>query len=279
MSENQETRISSRFAELKLKNKCGLITFLTAGDPDFETSLDILRGLPNAGADFIEIGMPFSDPMADGPAIQASSLRALKNGMTLAKTIDLVKKFRDNDSDTPIILMGYFNPIFRYGIKKFLTQVKNAAVDGLIIVDLPPEESKELCIPAIKEGLNFIFLTTPTSTANRLPQILENASGFIYHVSITGITGTTEVSVDSVRNQINQMRIQTDLPIAVGFGIRTAEQVTKISRIADAAVVGSALIDIIKNNIDENGCPRPNLSLSVLELVRKLSQGVRATGP
>jgi len=277
MENNPETRITKCFSKLKKEGRSGLITFLTAGDPDEETSLRLINGLPKAGADLIEIGMPFSDPMADGPAIQASSLRALANGMTLAKTINLVKKFRETDFVTPIILMGYFNPIYIYGVDRFLDDAKESGVDGLIMVDLPPEEERELCLPAIKAGINFIYLTAPTTTAQRLPRILENASGFIYYVSIAGITGTNTASLDDINVKIKNIKAKTTLPIAVGFGIRSPEQAKNIAKIADAAVVGSALVDILKENLDTNNKPLPSLIKNVLSFVRLLAQQIRAT--
>ena len=274
-----KTRINNRFSQLKKQNRSGLVTFLTAGDPDFHSSLDILKGLSAAGADFIEIGMPFSDPMADGPAIQASSIRALANGMTLPKTINLVSEYRKVDNTTPIILMGYFNPIYAYGTEKFIKDSKQAGIDGLIIVDLPPEEKEELCIPAIEMGLNFIFLTTPTTSKLRLPCILENASGFIYHVSIAGITGTSKAAIKSVKHHVEQVKAHTKVPVAVGFGIRSSEQAQEIAKIADAVVVGSALVDIIAAHIDQSGNLIPNMRENILKLVRELAEGVRANKP
>ncbi len=272
-----ENRISTKFKQLKNENRAGLITFLTAGDPDVETCSKILQSLPKAGADLIEIGIPFSDPMADGPAIQASSLRALKNGMTLSKTIDLVRGFRNLDATTPIILMGYYNPIYAYGVDNFLRDAKRAGIDGLIVVDLPPEEP-ELCIPCLKNGLNFIYLTAPTTKADRLPKILKNATGFIYHVSITGITGTATAATKNVKADVELIKTQTKLPVAVGFGIRSPQQAKKIAEIADAAVVGSALIDVIKENLLENGRATESLPEKVLQLVTDLSLGIRTRG-
>ncbi len=237
-----ETRIDARFAALKAEGRAGLVPFVTAGDPDFDTSLDIIRGLRHAGADIIELGMPFTDPMADGPAVQASSLRALKAGQTMAKTLDLVRRFREGDDDTPIVLMGYYNPIYSYGNDRFLSDAKSAGVDGLIIVDLPPEEDDELCLPARKAGLNFIRLATPTTDEARLPKVLGNTSGFVYYVSITGVTGTATPDADKVKTAVARIKSHTDLPVVVGFGVKTAGQAAQIAVSADAVAVGSALV-------------------------------------
>jgi tryptophan synthase alpha chain len=272
---NGDGRIERRFAALKTEDRGGLVTFLTAGDPDPETSLEIVLGLPAAGADLIELGMPFSDPMADGPAIQASSLRALKNGASLRKTLDLVRDFRKQDDDTPIILMGYYNPIYIYEVKAFLTDAKVAGVDGLIIVDLPPEEDSELCIPAIDAGIRWIRLATPTTDAARLPKVLNNASGFVYYVSILGITGTASVSEEATRNAVDFLKSQTDLPVAVGFGIKTPEMAATIARTADAAVVGSAIVERIVAGLDDDGHAQPGMVRNVLEFVSELAAGVR----
>jgi len=272
-----KTRIGRRFTALKAEGRGGLLTFLTAGDPNPETAGEILFGLPEAGADLIEIGMPFSDPMADGPAIQASSRRALKTGMTVPRTLQMVHSFRATDDETPIILMGYYNPIYNYGVERFLVDACEVGIDGLIIVDLPPEEKDELCEPALAAGLNFIFLAAPTSTDERLPVILDNASGFVYFVSITGITGTGIAPVDDVRGHVERIRKLTDLPIAVGFGIRTPEQAAEIASVADAVVVGSALVDIIAENLDVNEAPTPGLPEKVLAKVRTLAVGIRGT--
>ena len=275
MTQQPETRIARRFAALKKEGRSGFITFTTAGDPDLETSAKILDGLAEAGADLIEIGVPFSDPMADGPAIQASSLRAIKGGMTLRKTLAMVADFRKKDDDTPIVLMGYYNPIYIYGVDSFLTDAKKAGVDGLIVVDLPPEEEAELCLPALEAGINFIYLTAPTTTDTRLPRVLEHASGFVYFVSITGITGTRTAKTTDVAGHVGRIRAQTDLPVAVGFGIRTPEQAAEIARVADAAVVGSALVDQITANLDDNGKPGPGTVDAVLNLVADLAESVR----
>jgi len=272
---NGDGRIERRFAALKAEGRGGLVTFLTAGDPDPETSREIVLGLPTAGADLIELGMPFSDPMADGPAIQASSLRALKNGATLAKTLDLVRSFREQDDDTPIILMGYYNPIYIYGVEAFLSDAKAAGVDGLIIVDLPPEEDSELCIPAIDADIRWIRLATPTTDAQRLPKVLNNASGFVYYVSILGITGTASVPEEATRNAVDYLKSHTDLPVAVGFGIKTPEMAATIARTADAAVVGSAIVERIVAGLDDEGRAQPGMVGNVLEFVSALAVGVR----
>ena len=268
-------RIAKRFAKLKQEGRGGLVTFITAGDPDFDTSLEILKGLPAAGADLIELGMPFSDPMADGPAIQASSLRALNNGMTLKKTLDLARKFRAGEADTPLIMMGYYNPIYQYGVDRFLTDFKAAGGDGLIIVDLPPEEDDELCLPALKAGVNFIRLATPTTDDKRLPKVLSNTSGFVYYVSIMGITGTRSAAESDVSAAVQRLKRHTDLPVAVGFGIRTPEQAAAVARVADAAVVGSALVGRVADGLDGVGKARPGLAAGMLKLVRELADGVR----
>ncbi len=272
---NGDGRIERRFSALKAEGRGGLVTFLTAGDPDPETSRGIVLGLPAAGADLIELGMPFSDPMADGPAIQASSLRALKNGATLLKTLDLVRSFREQEDDTPIILMGYYNPIYIYGVEAFLSDAKAAGVDGLIIVDLPPEEDSELCIPAIDADIRWIRLATPTTDAQRLPKVLNNASGFIYYVSILGITGTASVPEEATRNAVNYLKSNTDLPVAVGFGIKTPEMAATIARTADAAVVGSAIVEQIVAGLDDEGRAQPGMVENVLEFASALAAGVR----
>ncbi len=276
MSKKPETRIARRFAALKKEGRPGLVTFTTAGDPDLETSVKILNGLAEAGADMIELGVPFSDPMADGPSVQASSLRAIKGGMSLRKTLGIVAEYRKKDDDTPIVLMGYYNPIYIYGVEAFLKDAKKAGVDGLIVVDLPPEEEGELCLPALDAGINFIYLAAPTTTDQRLPRVLENASGFVYFVAITGITGTRSANAADVAEHIGRIRAKTDLPVAVGFGIRTPDQAAKIAAVADAAVVGSALVDQITANLDDKGKPGPGTVDAVLDLVRSLAEGVRS---
>lgn len=268
-------RAENMFNRLKSEGRGGLGIFITGGDPDYETSLEILKGLPGAGADMIEFGMPFSDPMADGPSVQASSQRALKGGASLAKTLDMVKAFREDDQSTPIILMGYFNPIYSYGVEKFLTDAIAVGADGLIVVDLPPEEDEELCLPAVKSGLPFIRLATPTSDNERLPKVLQNTSGFVYYVSITGITGTADVPIDPVKKAVARLKQHTDLPIGVGFGIKTPDHAAAISKVADAAIVGSAVVDRIKDNLDADGKATAQVVPSVLNFVKDLAGGVR----
>ncbi len=250
-----------------------------AGDPDYAASLDIVRALPKAGADLIEIGMPFSDPMADGPAIQAAGLRALKGGQTLKKTLQLVRDFRQGDTDTPIVLMGYYNPIYSYGNETFLDDAKEAGVDGLIIVDLPPEADDELCVPAIERGLNFIRLATPTTDDKRLPAVLNNTSGFVYYVSITGITGSQAPDASAVTSAISRIKRHTDLPVAVGFGVRTAEQAAAIAATADAVVVGSALVDAVKGSLNAEGHATNATVDAVADLTAQLASGVRTGRP
>ena len=275
MSVKFETRIDETFRKLKKEGRAGFVAFITAGDPDLETSIKILKGLPDAGADIIELGMPFSDPMADGPAIQASSLRALNSGQTMTKTLGMVADFRVSNSTTPIILMGYYNPIYSYGVEKFLSDAKKAGVDGLIIVDLPPEEESELCLPALNVGINFIYLTAPTSSDERLPAVLCHASGFIYYVSITGITGTKKAAVGDIEKSIARIRAGSDLPIAVGFGISTPQDVADVARVADGVVVGSALVKTIEAGLENDGKAGPNLVKDVLSLAGELAAGVR----
>ena len=269
------TRIDACFAELKKQRRSALVTYVMAGDPDPATALAIVKALPKAGADIIELGIPFTDPMADGPSIQASGLRALKAGMTLKKTLELVRGFRKDDNITPLVLMGYYNPIYIYGVDKFLADAKSAGVDGLIIVDLPPEEDSELCLPAIKAGLNFIRLATPTTDERRLPTVLRNTSGFLYYVSIAGITGTRSAAENDVAAAVRRLKAHTDLPVAVGFGIRTPAQAAAVARVADAAVVGSALVGRIADQLDAAGRAKPGLVDAVLGLVRELADGVR----
>jgi tryptophan synthase alpha chain len=268
-------RIDRRFSELKEEGRAALVTFVMAGDPDYEHSLAILKALPGAGADVIELGMPFTDPMADGPAIQAAGLRALRSGQNMKRTLALVREFRVADSITPIVLMGYYNPIYVYGIDKFLADAKSAGVDGLIIVDLPPEEDQELCLPARQAGLNFIRLATPTTDEKRLPAVLRNTSGFIYYVSITGITGSAAPNTGQVAQAIARIKRHTTLPVCVGFGVRTAEQARAFARDADGVVVGSALVDAVRTNLDSDGKPTAATAKSVADLVRVLSAGVR----
>ena len=269
------TRIDTRFAELKAQGRAALVTFLTAGDPDGDTSLALIKALPKAGADVIELGMPFTDPMADGPAIQASSQRALKAGQTLKKTLAMVRAFRKADDLTPIVLMGYYNPIFVFGVDRFLAEAKAAGVDGLIVVDLPPEEDEELCLPALKAGLNFIRLATPTTDDQRLPAVLANTSGFVYYVSITGITGTAVPDSSKVMGAVARIKRHTKLPVAVGFGVRTAAHARAIAKGADGVVVGSALIDTLKASLDRNGKATRKSVKAVTDLVAALADGVR----
>jgi tryptophan synthase alpha chain len=269
------TRIDARFAALKQQGRAGLVTFVTAGDPDPETSLEIVKALPAAGADVVELGMPFSDPMADGPAIQASSQRALRAGQTLKKTLALVRTFRTGDDSTPIVLMGYYNPIYIYGVPRFLADAKAAGVDGLIVVDLPPEEDDELCVPALNAGLNFIRLATPTTDDRRLPAVLANTSGFVYYVSITGITGAAAPDTRRVVDAVKRIKRHTSLPVAVGFGVKTAEHARAIAAGADGVVVGSALVEAIRGSLDQAGKASERTVPAVTELVAALSAGVR----
>jgi tryptophan synthase alpha chain len=262
------SRIAGRFAELKAVGRKAFVPFLSAGDPDFETSFAIMEKLPGAGADLIELGMPFSDPMADGPAVQASSLRALKSGADMGRTLELVKKFRKTDGKTPIILMGYFNPIHAYGAARFTRDAAAAGADGLIVVDLPPEEDGVLRLPAQTQGLDIIRLATPTSDAARLTTILDGASGFLYYVSITGVTGTKNFDSTAVSAAVGRIRMATSLPVAVGFGVKTPEHAAQIAKIADAVVVGSAIVSQIAEKMD---APRADLIASVVELCRVLA--------
>jgi tryptophan synthase alpha chain len=274
------TRIDRRFAALKQEGRAGLVTFLMAGDPDPATCLAIVEALPEAGADVIELGMPFTDPMADGPAIQAAGLRALHAGQTLAKTLHLVRGFRAGDDATPIVLMGYYNPIYIYGVERFLADAKTAGVDGLIVVDLPPEEDEELCLPALGAGLNFIRLATPTTDEKRLPAVLNNTSGFVYYVSMTGITGMALAETGSVTAAVARIKRHTQLPVAVGFGVKTPEHARAIAQGADGVVVGSALVEALRTSLDENGKATPRTVAAVRGLTAALAAGVRrARGP
>ena len=269
------TRIDTRFAELAKQGRSAFVTYVMAGDPDPATSLDIVKALPKAGADVIELGIPFTDPMADGPSIQAAGLRALKAGMTLKKTLDVVRDFRKDDDATPLVLMGYFNPIYIYGVDKFLADAKSAGVDALIIVDLPPEEDTELCIPAMKAGLNFIRLATPTTDDKRLPAVLANTSGFVYYVSITGITGSAAADTAQVSAAVARIKRHTQLPVCVGFGIRTPEAARGIAQAANGAVVGSALIDALRATLDSEDRATAKTVPAVADLASALAQGVR----
>jgi tryptophan synthase alpha chain len=269
------TRIDTRFADLKREGRAAFVTFVMCGDPDIETSLAIIKALPSAGADVIEIGMPFTDPMADGPSIQAAGLRALKAGTTLKKTLDVVRRFREGDDRTPIILMGYYNPIYIHGVARFLSDAKAAGVDGLILVDMPPEEDEELCIPALKAGLNFIRLATPTTDDKRLPAVLANTSGFVYYVSITGITGSAAADSAQVSQAVSRIKRHTQLPVCVGFGIRNAEAARRIAAHADGVVVGTALVDAIQGSLDAESCATPKTVAAVADTVASIAEGVR----
>ena len=270
------TRIDKRFAALKAEGRAGLVTFVMAGDPDYATSLAVAKALPKAGADVIELGMPFTDPMADGPAIQAAGLRALQSGQRMTRTLEMVAAFRKDDDTTPLVLMGYYNPIYIYGVDRFLADAKKAGVDGLIVVDLPPEEDEELCLPALNAGLNFVRLATPTTDDQRLPTVLKNTSGFVYYVSITGITGSATPDPGRVAAAVARIKRHTSLPVAVGFGVRTAEQAAAIARGADAVVVGSALVDAIQRSLDAQGKATGRTVAAVSDLVMQLAAGVRA---
>ena len=264
------SRLQSRFAELKQQNRAALVTFVTAGDPDYASSLEILKGLPAAGADVIELGMPFTDPMADGPAIQLANIRALAAKQNLPKTLQMVREFRATDSRTPLVLMGYYNPIFAYGVERFIADAKEAGVDGLIIVDLPPEHNDELCEPAQAAGLDFIRLTTPTTDDQRLPTVLNGSSGFVYYVSVAGVTGAGAATMDHVEQAVARLRRHTDLPLCIGFGIRTPEHAADVARRADGVVVGSALVD----QVAKAESPAQAID-GVLSLCRELAEGVR----
>ena len=268
-------RIDRRFAALKKEGRAALVTFTMAGDPDHATAVAILKALPKAGADIIELGMPFTDPMADGPAIQAAGLRALKAGQTTQKTLAAVREFRERDDTTPLVLMGYYNPVYIYGVDRFLTDAKAAGVDGLIVVDLPPEEDSELCLPAMKAGLNFIRLATPTTDEKRLPAVLTNTSGFVYYVSITGITGAAAPDTGKVTAAVARIKRHTSLPVCVGFGVRTADHARAIAVGADGVVVGSALVEAVRQSLGPESKPTPASIAAVTDLVRTLAAGVR----
>jgi tryptophan synthase alpha chain len=270
-----KTRIEKRFAKLKQENRPALVTFVTAGDPDLETSRAIIEGLPGAGADVIEVGMPFSDPMADGPPIQASGQRALKAGQNMLKTLALVRDFRLKDSETPIVLMGYYNPIYVYGNERFLDDAVAAGVDGLIVVDLPPEADDELCVPAIARGLNFIRLATPTTDDHRLPTVLQNTSGFVYYVSITGITGAAAPVATDVGRHVARIKRATALPVAIGFGVKTPQQAKELAKHGDGVVVGSAIVNRIAESLDKDGKATGGTVSGVLQLVESLSGALK----
>ncbi|GGC45488.1 tryptophan synthase subunit alpha [Chelatococcus reniformis] len=268
-------RIDARLAACQAEGRAALITFVTAGDPDFDTSLAVVEALPGAGADLIELGMPFTDPMADGPAIQAAGLRALAGGQTMVRTLELVARFRTRDTATPIILMGYYNPIYIYGVERFLGDARAAGVDGLIVVDLPPEEDAELCLPALEAGLAFIRLATPTTDDARLPAVLANTAGFVYYVSITGITGSATPDFGKVTAAVQRIKGHTRLPVAVGFGVRTAAHAATVAACADGVVVGTALVERVKAALDAEGCGSAATAEGVAALVRELAAGVR----
>jgi tryptophan synthase alpha chain len=269
------TRIDTRFAALAAAGRSGLVTFVMAGDPDPATSLAIVKALPGAGADVIEIGMPFTDPMADGPAVQAAGLRALHAGQNMVETLALVRAFRADDDATPIVLMGYYNPIYIYGVTRFLADAKAAGFDGLIVVDLPPEEDTELCLPALQAGLNFIRLATPTTDDKRLPAVLANTSGFVYYVAITGITGAAAADSKTVGDAVARIKRHTDLPVCVGFGIRTPEAARAIAERANGAAVGTALVDALRGSLDAEGRATSKTVSAVAELAASLARGVR----
>jgi tryptophan synthase alpha chain len=270
------TRIDGRFAALRAEGRAALVTYVMAGDPDCDSSLAILKALPRAGADVVELGMPFTDPMADGPAVQAAGLRALAAGQDMKRTLALVRDFRRGDDATPIVLMGYYNPIYVYGVDRFLADAKSAGVDGLIVVDLPPEEDAELCLPALEAGFNFIRLATPTTDDKRLPAVLANTSGFVYYVSITGITGAAAPDTAKVADAVRRIKRHTDLPVCVGFGVRTAEQARAISEGADGVAVGSALVEAVRKSLGLDGKATAATVAAVADLVRALADGVRA---
>jgi tryptophan synthase alpha chain len=268
------SRIDRRFAALMKDGRAALVTFTMAGDPNHDCALAILRALPQAGADVIELGMPFTDPMADGPAIQAAGLRALKAGQTMKRTLALVREFRSEDAVTPLVLMGYYNPIYVYGVERFLADAKTAGVDGLIVVDLPPEEDAELCLPALQAGLNFIRLATPTTDDKRLPAVLTNTSGFVYYVSVTGITGAAAPDAGKVAEAVKRIKRHTELPVCVGFGVRSPEQARAIAQAADGVVVGSALVEAVRKSLGSDGRATTTTVPEVASLVRALAQGV-----
>lgn len=274
MSEIKFGRIEARFKLLAAEGRAAFVPFIVAADPTISSSLEILKGLPEAGADIIELGIIFSDPMADGPAIQLAGIRAKAAGAKVMQTLAMVREFRQGDTTTPIILMGYYNPIYIYGVEKFLIDAKKSGVDGLIVVDLPPEEDDELCLPTLQSGLHFIRLVTPTTNDNRLPVVLKNTSGFIYYVSISGITGTGSANKEDIRKSVARLKTHTELPIAVGFGIKTPEQAAEVAKVADAVVVGSAIVQLISENIDEDGNPKENMVDAVLNFSRSIALGI-----
>ncbi|HLH49147.1 MAG TPA: tryptophan synthase subunit alpha [Roseiarcus sp.] len=268
------TRIDVRFAALKAEGRAALVTFITAGDPDLQTSTALLKALPRAGADVIELGMPFTDPMADGPAVQAAGLRALNGGQTMRKTLAMVAEFRKADPATPVVLMGYYNPIYVHGVEAFLRDAKAAGVDGLIVVDLPPEEDEELCLPALKAGLNFIRMATPTTDEKRLPAVLANTSGFVYYVSVTGITGAGAPDAGKVGAAVARLKAHSHLPVAVGFGVKNAASAAAIAARADGVAVGSALVEAVRTSLDGGKATARTVG-AVTALVQELAAGVR----
>jgi tryptophan synthase alpha chain len=269
------SRIEKRFAALKDKNQAAFVSFTMAGDPTYDASLDLMKALPKAGVDIIEIGMPFTDPMADGPAIQLAGQRAIKSGQTLKKTLDMVSAFRKADDETPIVLMGYYNPIYNHGVEAFIADAKAAGIDGLIVVDLPPEEDSELCIPAREAGLDFIRLATPTTDDKRLPAVLNNTSGFVYYVSITGITGAATPDENAVGKAVAAIKEKTDLPVAVGFGVSTPEQAAEIAKVADGVVVGSAIVRAMADALTVAGPPKKSFQKDVVSTVKKLANATK----
>lgn len=270
------SRIDARFQSLKAENRAAFVTFITAGDPDLDTSLEIMKGLPKAGADIIELGMPFTDPSADGPAIDKAAQRAISAGASMTKTLAIVQSFREVDNKTPVVLMGYFNPIYAYGIDHFCADAATAGVDGLIIVDLPPEEDEEVRLPANAAGIDIIRLATPTSDDARLPTIINGASGFVYYVAVAGVTGGKSAGADEVGEAVARIRKHTALPVAVGFGIKTPDQAAGIAAHADGAVVGSAIVSMIEHGLDEKGTPRDGLVQDILNFAQSLADGVRS---
>uniref|UniRef100_A0A9E8CRZ6 Tryptophan synthase alpha chain n=1 Tax=Bosea sp. NBC_00436 TaxID=2969620 RepID=A0A9E8CRZ6_9HYPH len=276
MTETGQTRIQNRFQACAREGRAALVTFVTAGDPDFETSSAILAALPGAGADVIELGVPFTDPMADGVPVQLAGQRALKAGQTLRKTLAMVESFRKAGHDTPIVLMGYYNPIWAYGVEAFLADARRVGIDGLIVVDLPPEEDEELCLPALQAGVSFIRLATPTTDDKRLPKVLQNTSGFVYYVSVTGVTGGAIADYGAVGDAVARIKRHTDLPVAVGFGVKTAEDAATIAKRADGVVVGSALVERVRLSLDSEGKATEKTVSAVTSLVSELAQGIRS---
>jgi tryptophan synthase alpha chain len=268
-------RLDAAFARTRAEGRAALVTYVMAGDPDPETAYAVLAALPKAGADIVELGLPFTDPMADGPAVQAAGLRALKGGQGVVETLALVRRFRAQDRTTPIVLMGYFNPIYTYGVPRFLEDAKAAGIDGLIVVDLPPEEDDELCLPALEAGLAFVRLATPTTDEARLPAVLRHTAGFVYYVSITGITGSATPDFAAAAEAVARIRRHTPLPVVVGFGIKTGAHAAAVARTADGVVVGSSIVDALARSLDADGRATPGTVEAVTRLVAELSAGVR----